>query len=903
MKSHRHCLTLVLPLSLLALLLLSALSVPCSAQNSPISGLSLDTSPAGTDQFILQKAGETRAKRTTRSALLSGLATTTSPALTWAIYASDPAYGVSPSASAATNDAGLTAAIAALPAAGGFIFLPCGAISISATVTLGNATTTTASTRNGITIIGCGTGTDGINLTATSSATSLVWAGSAGGRMVEIHGPIEGVSLRDFTLDGAGLAAQLIHSYRAFQQDIRRMNLIRWTGTAIAIDADGTYTGAGGGGGGGAPFQQTWELVNVINPSSTAANAVAIGSNVNGNYNVNEVTFTRCQLERGNTDNAYSLWLGNVDHAAFLHTWMLRRGATTGKAIIVAPQSGAPTWPSNITFVASPLEGGVYLDQSAATWSNSANPALLFYPFYTADSQAIPPVGAISTTLPATLVGGMTDTGMPLSGSQARISLTSNQGMSANQEALGNNGILFEGATPDAFETFLTVTDPTADRTITLKDASGTLAFTTDTAPLATSLAANGANCSAGTFPLGIDASGAAESCTALPVTIAGTANQIAASAATGAITLSIPTNPTLPGTTTGTFSGPLTGNASTATALAADPADCSANQAANGINASGTATGCLSPAILAGISGGQTLNGDTGSGGNLTLSSTANATKGKILFGTSAYDHANNRLGIGTASPDVQLTVSGNAAAIPASPATTRFHLAGADAESATRMLIDVFGTASTPIISGRKSRGTAASPSAIQAGDVLLQLEGLGYETTLYSTFSRAAILFEASQNWTDSVQGTRETHYLTPTGGTSNVNVWRIDGDSHVTTTQGTAPTISCTGTGTSPSAPVVDGTDHAFRITINTGTGSPGSTGTCTVTFKTVYATNAPVLVCSLVSGASAWGNGATIQETTESASAPVLTFTNLVGGVATALTVSTSYKVNCIALGR
>lgn len=52
------------------------------------------------------------------------------------------------------------------------------------------------------------------------------------------------------------------------------------------------------------------------------------------------------------------------------------------------------------------------------------------------------------------------------------------------------------------------------------------------------------------------------------------------------------------------------------------------------------------------GISGGTTLIGDTTSGGNLTLSSTSHATKGKILFGTSAYDEVNNRLGIGTNSP-----------------------------------------------------------------------------------------------------------------------------------------------------------------------------------------------------------------------------------------------------------
>lgn len=98
-------------------------------------------------------------------------------------------------------------------------------------------------------------------------------------------------------------------------------------------------------------------------------------------------------------------------------------------------------------------------------------------------------------------------------------------------------------------------------RTLTIPNASGTVALTTSNVATATALAANGANCSAGQFPLGVDASGAAESCTALPTTIAGTANQITASAATGAITLSIPTSPTLPGTTTGTFSGPLAGN------------------------------------------------------------------------------------------------------------------------------------------------------------------------------------------------------------------------------------------------------------------------------------------------------------------------------------------------------
>jgi len=51
---------------------------------------------------------------------------------------------------------------------------------------------------------------------------------------------------------------------------------------------------------------------------------------------------------------------------------------------------------------------------------------------------------------------------------------------------LSDASIVIEGATDNAFETTLTVTDPTADRTITFKDASGTVAFTTDNVSSAT---------------------------------------------------------------------------------------------------------------------------------------------------------------------------------------------------------------------------------------------------------------------------------------------------------------------------------------------------------------------------------------------------------------------------------
>ena len=54
--------------------------------------------------------------------------------------------------------------------------------------------------------------------------------------------------------------------------------------------------------------------------------------------------------------------------------------------------------------------------------------------------------------------------------------------LTATQLALTDASIVFEGATADAHETTLTVTDPTADRTITLPNESGTLITSTGAA-------------------------------------------------------------------------------------------------------------------------------------------------------------------------------------------------------------------------------------------------------------------------------------------------------------------------------------------------------------------------------------------------------------------------------------
>jgi hypothetical protein len=66
--------------------------------------------------------------------------------------------------------------------------------------------------------------------------------------------------------------------------------------------------------------------------------------------------------------------------------------------------------------------------------------------------------------------------------------------------------------------------------------------------------------------------------------------------------------------------------------------------------------------ALLAGRSGGQSLVGGSASANDLSLSSTSNATKGKIKLGAnSAFDEANTRLGIGSNAPESLLHLQEN--------------------------------------------------------------------------------------------------------------------------------------------------------------------------------------------------------------------------------------------------
>jgi hypothetical protein len=130
--------------------------------------------------------------------------------------------------------------------------------------------------------------------------------------------------------------------------------------------------------------------------------------------------------------------------------------------------------------------------------------------------------------------------------------------------------------------------------------------------------------------------------------------------------------------------------------------------------------------ALLAGRSGGQTLRGDIGSAGALVLMSTAHATKGKILFGTSAYDEVNNRLGVQTAAPTKPVQVGAAVTDMHAAGAMSVINnTAGAEFSAATAA-----GSTSRSGFSLIRSRGDFTTPTAVQADDSLGFVAFKGYD-----------------------------------------------------------------------------------------------------------------------------------------------------------------------------
>lgn len=136
----------------------------------------------------------------------------------------------------------------------------------------------------------------------------------------------------------------------------------------------------------------------------------------------------------------------------------------------------------------------------------------------------------------------------------------------------------------------------------------------------------------------------------------------------------------------------------------------------------------------------------DTGTNISFYTTPDGSATSAQRLF--IAND---GTVGIGTSSPADNVEITGT----NASPGV---------------MMSAYYTGGAGPVFAGRHARGTATSPSALQAGDALLTLAGYGFGTTAWNGVPTPNIRFSADDTWTDTDRGSNITLNTTADGNTA-------------------------------------------------------------------------------------------------------------------------------------
>lgn len=189
------------------------------------------------------------------------------------------------------------------------------------------------------------------------------------------------------------------------------------------------------------------------------------------------------------------------------------------------------------------------------------------------------------------------------------------------------------------------------------------------------------------------------------------------------------------------------------------------------------------------------------------------------------ALNQFGGNVGVGNTAPSSLLTVGTTTPRTPISG--TLMHLTGPDG-APLRISYDTFNSNSTfgSLVQYRRARGTAASPSAVNADDTLMSLGATGWGTTGFIS-SPATIALKAGGTFTDASSPTFMSVFTTPENSITSVERFRVSPSGNVGVGT-TTPWATFSVASSSPSALV-----PLFAI----GTSSTDITGNLVSVFST------------------------------------------------------------------
>lgn len=265
------------------------------------------------------------------------------------------------------DGAAIQAAVDALGADGGIVWVPPGDWTLSATLEIGDGSASAASTKHAIRIIGGVAAGHSAEITAASGdGARIVWTGAAGADVVSVNGPIMFCSLENISIvgnGGANEAAVGLRTFHAAKCKFKNLNISGFSGIGVKVDAVGSAGRPSGVVIGGDDC--VWENV-FTQPATAGGSAVGLdfGADTAGGVATDNArhTFINCTFRGGTGASGRGMVIRFVDNVTFVMTHFV--GGSANTAIEIVPPSGDTSFPKVVTFLHGVITGNIIVTGS-----------------------------------------------------------------------------------------------------------------------------------------------------------------------------------------------------------------------------------------------------------------------------------------------------------------------------------------------------------------------------------------------------------------------------------------------------------------------------------------------------------------------------------------------------------
>lgn len=240
----------------------------------------------------------------------------------------------------------IQAAINSLPAEGGTIFFPIGDYVITDTLTIGNGTKDTVSTKNCIKLIGESNAATNLSTWVGENGTGIRYKGTVGKPMLRILGPILNPVVENMTLFGENIATHGIYLTCCGQAKINRVTITGATEIGLFIDVWENLTVEGTANNIQCEFTNLF-INEAFNPNAICIKTKAYGSK--SSIDTNMCTFRNLFLLYSGT-GGNALYLGFMDASLFQSIHCYKNGDSVGSHSIVFDGTELSGYPHELAF-------------------------------------------------------------------------------------------------------------------------------------------------------------------------------------------------------------------------------------------------------------------------------------------------------------------------------------------------------------------------------------------------------------------------------------------------------------------------------------------------------------------------------------------------------------------------